>query len=447
MQQKLNGRVHNIVKMSPSWCFCLPRTSDQPKEPQVEVEAKSSGTIQRNVHFNGSEAPGITHYRFQDSDFDDFQSLPDPSHAPINQNGLPEITLCPQQLDVVTRQPSSSLGSSYLNEEVPVKRKNTASCSYGNEDGKVIRQTGNDRSNVVTFGNQDDNAKRNVAATNNRDRSWFISKQMESECQEKNGEIECLKNIVHKLSAELSRFQLPSGKEEGVIPVDGPPPPWLHDVKYFVPLQVAFEEEIREKEAIIADYEKELMSLKSRANNVVKENEELVLKLDKLANLTSVDPDQHLLLTESSQVLTNENELLREKITNCRRQRLYVEDTLNSRIKDMSNRIKHFEQENAEITLNLKTLEKENKTLNHENNKLSAKLQESMPSAEHERSVAALQVRKGRLPIENMIVVEKCQMNDFHLVSFLGWNQGVKRHKRKRVRRSKEVDSNLKHRE
>ena len=42
------------------------------------------------------------------------------------------------------------------------------------------------------------------------------------------------------------------------IPPSGPHPPWLHDLKQFVPLQVAFEEEVKEKSDVIDDYEEQV---------------------------------------------------------------------------------------------------------------------------------------------------------------------------------------------
>ena len=42
------------------------------------------------------------------------------------------------------------------------------------------------------------------------------------------------------------------------IPPNGPSAPWLHDLKQLVPLQVAFEEEVKEKTDVIDDYEKQV---------------------------------------------------------------------------------------------------------------------------------------------------------------------------------------------
>ena len=39
------------------------------------------------------------------------------------------------------------------------------------------------------------------------------------------------------------------------IPPFGPSPTWLHDLKRFVPLQLAFEEEVKEKTDVIDHYE------------------------------------------------------------------------------------------------------------------------------------------------------------------------------------------------
>ena len=44
------------------------------------------------------------------------------------------------------------------------------------------------------------------------------------------------------------------------IPPFGPSPTWLHDLKRLVPLQVAFEEEVKEKTDVIADYEAQVLA-------------------------------------------------------------------------------------------------------------------------------------------------------------------------------------------
>ena len=43
-----------------------------------------------------------------------------------------------------------------------------------------------------------------------------------------------------------------------LIPLNGPTPPWLHDLKRLAPLQAAFEEEVKEKTDVIDEYEKQV---------------------------------------------------------------------------------------------------------------------------------------------------------------------------------------------
>ena len=90
-------------------------------------------------------------------------------------------------------------------------------------------------------------------------------------------------------------------------------------MRLFVPLQVAFEEEIKEKDEVIQEYEKAIKSLKTRATSLVNENQDLILKLDKFASAAAVDPEQHIMLTENSTIILNENELLKDKVGNAQK--------------------------------------------------------------------------------------------------------------------------------
>ena len=57
------------------------------------------------------------------------------------------------------------------------------------------------------------------------------------------------------LGERISESNNASNKKDGPIPPYGPNPTWLHDLKRFVPLQIAFEEEVKEKSDVISDYE------------------------------------------------------------------------------------------------------------------------------------------------------------------------------------------------
>lgn len=99
-----------------------------------------------------------------------------------------------------------------------------------------------------------------------------------------------------------------------MIPGHGPAPPWLSDLKHLVPLQVAYEEEIKEKDEVIARYDKEIKSLRVKTGHLVRDNEELATKLAKFATVSGVDPDHHLLITENASLVQAENDLLKEKV-------------------------------------------------------------------------------------------------------------------------------------
>ena len=99
-----------------------------------------------------------------------------------------------------------------------------------------------------------------------------------------------------------------------VIPGHGPAPPWLSDLRHLVPLQVAYEEEIKEKDAIIASYDKEMKALRVKTAHLVTDNEGQAHKLAKFATISGVDPDHHLLISENASLVQAENDLLKEKV-------------------------------------------------------------------------------------------------------------------------------------
>ena len=63
-----------------------------------------------------------------------------------------------------------------------------------------------------------------------------------------------------QLSSQLSGSEVTNELDGSnpAIPGHAPAPPWLTDLRHLVPLQVAFEEEVKEKDAVIAAYDKEI---------------------------------------------------------------------------------------------------------------------------------------------------------------------------------------------
>ncbi|XP_064015919.1 centrosomal protein of 89 kDa [Pogoniulus pusillus] len=141
---------------------------------------------------------------------------------------------------------------------------------------------------------------------------------LRQQAQELVDENDALKMTVHRLNVELSRYQTkfrPLSQEEHLklksLPIRGPPPPWLLDMKYLSPLLLAYEDRIREKEDLNLEHEEEMKNFRVRVEELVKENEDLHEQLHKI-NCISPTEWQHL-HTQAKLVL-EENGLLREQL-------------------------------------------------------------------------------------------------------------------------------------
>ena len=89
--------------------------------------------------------------------------------------------------------------------------------------------------------------------------------------------------------------------------------------------------------------------MRTKTSHMVRENEELLQKLEKLANISGgVDPDQHLMMAENASLVQAENDLLKEKVVNLRRQQQYTEDNFRSKFRELKSQvgfnIGHFKQ-------------------------------------------------------------------------------------------------------
>ncbi|XP_055992609.1 centrosomal protein of 89 kDa [Sorex fumeus] len=127
-----------------------------------------------------------------------------------------------------------------------------------------------------------------------------------------------LKMTVHRLNAELSRYQTKFrhlSKEESLtiegLPSEGPTPPWLLDVKYLSPLLLAYEDRMKEKDELSATLQEEMKMFRLRVQEVVKENEDLHQKLKKSDPVNS--EKWHQLQTQA-ELLSKENKLLTEQL-------------------------------------------------------------------------------------------------------------------------------------
>ncbi|KFV69067.1 Centrosomal protein of 89 kDa, partial [Dryobates pubescens] len=142
-------------------------------------------------------------------------------------------------------------------------------------------------------------------------------------------ENDALKMTVHRLNVELSRYQTkfrPLSQEEHLklksLPMKGPPPPWLLDMKYLSPLLLAYEDRIREKEDLNLEHEakfhmasfilqEEMKNFRVRVEELVKENEDLHKQLNKINCIT---PTERRQLQTHAKLVLEENGLLRQQL-------------------------------------------------------------------------------------------------------------------------------------
>ncbi|KFQ63257.1 Centrosomal protein of 89 kDa, partial [Pelecanus crispus] len=148
---------------------------------------------------------------------------------------------------------------------------------------------------------------------------------LRQQAQELVDENDALKMTVHRLNVELSRYQTkfrPLSQEENLklksLPMKGPPPPWLLDMKYLSPLLLAYEDRIREKEDLILEHEaksfvlqEDMKNFKVRVEELVKENEDLHEQLNKNNFITPTEWQQ---LQTQAKLVLEENGLLMEQL-------------------------------------------------------------------------------------------------------------------------------------
>ncbi|XP_054245451.1 centrosomal protein of 89 kDa [Indicator indicator] len=141
---------------------------------------------------------------------------------------------------------------------------------------------------------------------------------LRQQAQELVDENDALKRTVHRLNVELSRYQTkfrPLSQEEHLkrksLPMKGPPPPWLLDMKYLSPLLLAYEDRIKEKEDLNLEHEEEMKNFRVRVEELVKENEDLHEQLNKVNCITPTERQQ---LQTHAKLVLEENGLLREQL-------------------------------------------------------------------------------------------------------------------------------------
>ncbi|XP_069757905.1 centrosomal protein of 89 kDa isoform X4 [Narcine bancroftii] len=139
--------------------------------------------------------------------------------------------------------------------------------------------------------------------------------------QELVDENHALKMTIHRLSIELSHYQNKyrsvdkkvdiKGSHRTSLPILGPPPPWLVDMKYLSPLMLAYEDRLREKDAILQVHEKEMKNFRARVEEVVKENKQLHQQCEKSGTVSNTEWRQ---LQDQAKLVLEENQILMEQL-------------------------------------------------------------------------------------------------------------------------------------
>ncbi|KFQ42228.1 Centrosomal protein of 89 kDa, partial [Nestor notabilis] len=210
---------------------------------------------------------------------------------------------------------------------------------------------------------------------------------LRQQAQELIDENDALKRTVHRLNVELSRYQTkfrPLAQEEHLklrsLPMKGPPPPWLLDMKYLSPLLLAYEDRIREKEDLHLEHEANMKNFKVQVEKLVKENEDLHEQLNKNNFITPTEWQQ--LQTQASLVL-EENGLLMKQL---KIQQAKAKDTHRQHVQEASELTKQImiledkkQSQEKEITEYQKQLEALHSTCEE----LKAKLNSRIAAEEH----------------------------------------------------------------
>ncbi|XP_064578927.1 centrosomal protein of 89 kDa isoform X3 [Zonotrichia leucophrys gambelii] len=249
---------------------------------------------------------------------------------------------------------------------------------------------------------------------------------LRQQAQELVDENDALKTVVHRLNVELSRYQTKFrslSQEENAklksLPMEGPQPPWLLDMKYLSPLLLAYEDRIREKEDFILEHEEDMKNFKARVEELVKENEDLHGQLNNF-----ISPTEWQLLQTQAKLVLEENAVLMEqlkiqqaKAKDSHRQHVQEASKLTKQIVILEDKNKSQEEEIAEY-------QKQLEALCSTCEELKAKVDSRIPEKEHLAVVNDLKRRLkkkiGLLQVQLEEAMEKEVAAHHYLANLIG---------------------------
>ncbi|XP_031442856.1 centrosomal protein of 89 kDa [Clupea harengus] len=211
---------------------------------------------------------------------------------------------------------------------------------------------------------------------------------LRQQAQELVDENDALKMTVHRLNVELSHYQTrfrPLSKQETArtsgIPVKGPPPPWLLDMKYLSPLLLAYEDRLMEKDTLLQSCEEEVRKLRVQTEEVVKENEKLYEQLGRMGGISHQEWKQ---LQEQARLVLEENQVLLEQLEVQRTKAKENHTRHHQEVAKVSKQLVLQEDELLRLQRELEDTRRELHTLQH---------QEAVTHEQHQSNISQLTQR------------------------------------------------------
>ncbi|KAJ8042217.1 Centrosomal protein of 89 kDa [Holothuria leucospilota] len=152
------------------------------------------------------------------------------------------------------------------------------------------------------------------------DEEGFFVEQLKQRAEEVLIENDDLRDIIHKLNIQLSRYQakcspLRKGDPPG-LPSRGSSPRWLTDTKYLSPLIAGYEDTLSEKEELLQQCFDDLEELRESSKKVINENQRLHKKLEDFKGTGSgyITPSEWQRVQEQAQLVLEENQVILEQL-------------------------------------------------------------------------------------------------------------------------------------
>ncbi|XP_072527407.1 centrosomal protein of 89 kDa isoform X2 [Salminus brasiliensis] len=210
---------------------------------------------------------------------------------------------------------------------------------------------------------------------------------LRQQAQELVDENDGLKITVHRLNVELSRYQArfrPLTKDECSrncgLPLKGPAPPWLLNMKYLSPLLLAYEDQLAERDKLLKSCEEEVKRLRVRSEEVIQENERLHADLSKRSSISNKEWRQ---LQDQARLVLEENEVLIEQLElqHTKAKETHAKHT--QEVCKVSKQVMLLEAEKQALEAELEAVQKELHALKVEFQKTRSTLENSVSWMEH----------------------------------------------------------------